>query len=90
MGISNSDKLSYVIEGGSPKEGEEVQIVDGKLKIVDESFAHSIVNLSDEMPVILLAIDFMHPNLPIKWLQGETKKEGLTISEQGQQNYVMY
>ena len=66
LGLSNSDKLKYVIEGGSPKEGQVVPLVDGKLKVVDESYAHAIKNTSDDVPVILLAIDFMHPNLPVK------------------------
>ena len=90
LGLSNSEKLKYVIQGGSPKEGEEVPIVDGKLQVVDESHAHSLLNMSDDVPVYLLAIDFYHPNLPIKWLQGETKKEGLNMAEQGQNMFVMH
>ena len=90
LGLSNADKLKYTIEGGSPKEGEQVTFQDGQIKIVDESYAHALTNLSDEAPVILLAIDFKHPNLPIKWLAGETKKEGLSMSEYGQRQYAIY
>lgn len=90
LGLSNSEKLKYVIQGGSPKEGEEVSIVDGKIQVVDESHAHSLLNTSDDVPVFLLAIDFYHPNLPIKWLQGETKKEGVGMAEHGKNMFAMH
>ena len=81
LGLSNAEKLKYVIEGGSAKTGTEVPMVNGKLKVVDESHAHSLLNTSQDEPIYLLGIDFYHPNLPVKWLEGETKKEGITIGE---------
>ena len=90
LGLSNSEKLKYVIQGASPKSGVEVPIVDGKLVVVDESHAHSLLNTSEDQPVYLLAIDFYHPNLPVKWLEGETKKEGLTLADHGKQTFSMH
>ena len=90
LGLSNSDKLKYVIQGGSPKEGAEVPMVDGKLQVVDESYAHSLLNTSEDVPVYVLGIDFYHPNLPVKWLEGETKKEGLALAEHAHSMFFMH
>ena len=90
LGLSNSDKLEYVIQGGSPKEGTKVPMTDGKIKVVDESHAHSLLNTSEDLPVYVLAIDFYHPNLPVKWLEGETKKVGLTIADHGKGMFAMH
>ena len=90
LGLSNSDKLKYIIEGGSPKSGEEVPMVDGELKVVDESHGHSLINTSQDEPIYLLGIDFYHPNLPVKWLEGETKKEGVTIAEHALNRFTFH
>jgi len=90
LGLSNSEKLKYVIEGGSPKTGEEVPMEDGKLKVVDESHAHSLINTSQDEPIYVLGIDFYHPNLPVKWLEGETKKEGITIAEHALSRFIFH
>ena len=38
----------------------------------------------------LLAIDFYHPNLPVKWLEGETKKEGVTMAEHALNRFTFH
>ena len=43
--------------------GQKVELDDGKITVIDDSFQHTIKNVSDE-PVIVLVVDFAHPNVP--------------------------
>ena len=57
--------------------GEQVDFEDGKLTVVDESFQHSMRNPTSE-PVVLLAIDFAHPNLA----QGSSPQKFTDVGQQ--------
>jgi aspartate beta-hydroxylase len=63
--------------------GQDVQLQRGKLVVMDDSFENSVWNESAEGSLLLLLVDFHHPDL-------NDRQKKLAYSEQGQNQFAMY